>query len=241
MTEAIATAAEAETLIHRLQQGVWQLAALAVVLRDDPARDPEHRGQAQQVLVELGLMSETTSGIAPSAGLAEFIRRGRSDLAAESAANILQSAGMLSGAAAWASQDDDALLAQGRGSAQGVAAFKMFGLPALAGLKDLFDGVSPQMLDVGVGVAAMPVEYAVPSRGCASSASTFSHAPSNWRGAWWMRLGSRTASSCVTWMSPASKTTAHTRWRGCPPHLFRDPRSTPDYLVSPKPWFREAG
>jgi Methyltransferase domain len=159
MTETIATAAEAETLIHRLQQGVWQLAALAVVLRDDPARDPEQKGQAQQVLVELGLMSETTSGIAPSAGLAEFIRRGRSDLAAESAANILQSAGMLSGAAAWASQDDDALLAQGRGSAQGVAAFKMFGLPALEGLKDLFDGESPQMLDVGVGVAAMAVEY----------------------------------------------------------------------------------
>jgi hypothetical protein len=57
MTGLIATAAEAESLIHRLQQGVWQLAAVAVVL---------------------------------------------------SAANILQSAGMLSGAAAWASQDDDA-------------------------------------------------------------------------------------------------------------------------------------
>jgi hypothetical protein len=66
---------------------------------------------------------------------------------------------MLTGAAAWASQDDDALLAQGRASAQGVAAFKMFGLPALEGLKALFDGASPQMLDVGVGVAAMAVEY----------------------------------------------------------------------------------
>jgi hypothetical protein len=28
MKETIATAAEVETLIHRLQQGVWQLAAL---------------------------------------------------------------------------------------------------------------------------------------------------------------------------------------------------------------------
>jgi hypothetical protein len=159
MTGLIATAAEAESLIHRLQQGVWQLAAVAVVLRDDPARDPEQKRQAQQVLVELGLMSETTSGIAPTAGLAEFIRGGRSELASESAANILQSAGMLSGAVAWASQDDDALLAQGRSSAQGVAAFKMFGLPALEGLRELFDGVAPRMLDVGVGVAAMAVEY----------------------------------------------------------------------------------
>ena len=159
MKETMATAAEVGTLIHRLQQGVWQLAALAVALRDDPARDPERKRQAQQVLVEMGLMSETSAGIAPASGLAELISSGRSDLAAESAANILQSAGVLSGAAAWASQNDDALLAQGRGSAQAAAAFKMFALPALEGLKDLFDSESPQMIDVGVGVAAMAVEY----------------------------------------------------------------------------------
>lgn len=159
MTETVATAAEAGTLINRLQQGVWQLAALAVALGDDPARDPEQKRQAQQVLVELGLMSETSGGIAPAAGLAQLISSGRTGLAAESAANILQSAGVLSGAAAWASQDDDALLAQGRSSAQGAAAFKMFGLPAMEGLKDLFDGESPQMLDVGVGVASLAVAY----------------------------------------------------------------------------------
>ena len=159
MTETMATAAEAGTLIHRLQQGVWQLAALAVALHDDPAGDPEQKRQAQQVLVELGLMSETSAGITPTAGLAELISSGRSALAAESAATILQSAGVLSGAAAWASQADAALLAQGRGSAQAAAAFKMFGLPAMEGLTDLFDGESPQMLDVGVGVAAMAVAY----------------------------------------------------------------------------------
>jgi hypothetical protein len=159
MKETMATAAEAGTLIHRLQQGVWQLAALAVALRDDPARDPEQKRQAQQVLVEMGLMSETSAGTTPATGLAELISSGRSDLGAESAANILQSAGVLSGATAWASQNDDALLAQGRGSAQAAAAFKMFALPALEGLKDLFDGESPQMIDVGVGVAAMAVEY----------------------------------------------------------------------------------
>jgi Methyltransferase domain len=159
MKETIATAAEAGTLIHRLQENVWQLAALAVALLDDPARDPGQKRQAQQVLVELGLMSETSAGIAPGAGLADLISSGSSDIAAVSAANILQSAGMLSGAPAWQSQNDDALVAQGRSSAQAAAAFKMFGLPALEGLRDLFDGESPQMLDVGVGVAAMAVEY----------------------------------------------------------------------------------
>jgi Methyltransferase domain len=159
MTETVATAGEAGTLINRLQQGVWQLAALAVALRDEPARDPEQKRQAQQVLVQLGLMAETSAGIAPTAGLAGLIGSGRSGIAAESAANILQSAGMLSGAATWASQDDDALLAQGRASAQGVASFKTFGLPAMAGLKDLFDGETPRMLDVGVGVASLAMEY----------------------------------------------------------------------------------
>jgi SAM-dependent methyltransferase len=159
MKETIATAAEAGTLINRLQEGVWQLAALAVALRDDPADDAEQKRQAEQVLVELGLMSETSAGIAPAAGLAELIRSGFIDLAAVSAANILQSAGVLSGATAWASQADGSLLAQGRTGAQAGAVFKMFLLPALEGLKGLFDGEAPQMLDVGVGVAGMAVGY----------------------------------------------------------------------------------
>jgi hypothetical protein len=159
MKETIATAAEAGTLVRRLQEGVWQLAALTVALSDDPQRDPEQKRMAQQVLVELELMSETSGGIAPSAGLAELMRSGAVDIPAVSAANILQAAGMLSGATAWASQNDNALLAQGRGSAQAAAAFKMFALPALEGLGDLLDGESPKMLDVGVGVAAMAVAY----------------------------------------------------------------------------------
>jgi hypothetical protein len=159
MTETIATAAEAGTLVRRLQEGVWQLAALAVALSDDPRRDPEQKRLAQQVLVELGLMSETSGGIGPAAGLAELMSSGPVDIPAVSAANVLQAAGMLSGAAAWASQNDEALLAQGRGSAQAAAAFKMFVLPALEGLGDLFDGESPKMLDVGVGVGAMAVAY----------------------------------------------------------------------------------
>jgi SAM-dependent methyltransferase len=159
MKETIATSAEAGTLILRLEQGVWQLAALSVALRDDPPHDLRIKRQAQQVLIELGLMSETSAGVTPAAGLAELMKSGFSNLAAESAAHILQSAAVVSGAAAWASLPDDALLAQGRSGTQAAAAFKAFMLPALEGLKDLFDGESPQMLDVGVGVAAMAVGY----------------------------------------------------------------------------------
>jgi hypothetical protein len=159
MTEPVATPEQAGTLINRLQHGVWQLAALTVALGDESTRDREQKRRAQQVLVELGLMSETSAGVAPTPGLAGLIGGGRGDLAAESAANILQAAGMLSGAASWASQNDEALLAQGRASAQGVASFKNFGLPAMTGLKNLFDGDTPRMLDVGVGVASLAVEY----------------------------------------------------------------------------------
>ncbi len=59
----------------------------------------------------------------------------------------------------WAAQSDEALLAQGRASAQGAAAFARFGLPSLAGLQGAFaDGA--RMLDVGTGVAALAVAYA---------------------------------------------------------------------------------
>jgi SAM-dependent methyltransferase len=159
MTEAVATAAEAGALILRLEQSAWQLAALAVALDDDLERDPIQKRRAQQVLIELGLMSETSAGVTPAAGLAELMHSGLSNLAAESAAHVLQSAAVVSGAAAWTNQDDDALLAQGRSGTQAAAAFKVFLLPALEGLKDLLDGESPQMLDVGVGVAAMAVGY----------------------------------------------------------------------------------
>jgi len=159
MKETMTTAAEAGTLIRSLQQGVWELAALTVALRDDPARAPEQKRQAEQVLVELGLMSETPTGIAPAAGLAELIKSGFNDIAADSTAHMLQAAGVLSGVAAWANQPDDALLAQGRTGARAPAAFKLLLVPALEGLQDLLDGESPQMLDVGVGVAAMAVGY----------------------------------------------------------------------------------
>ena len=59
----------------------------------------------------------------------------------------------------WTAQSDEALLAQGRASAQGAAGFAQFGLPMLTGLREAFAG-GARMLDVDTGVAALAVAYA---------------------------------------------------------------------------------
>jgi len=91
--------------------------------------------------------------------LAEVLAGGSANLASEAAAPVLQCATLLSGSTAWSDQDDSALVAQGRASARAAAPFKQFVVPALDGLTEILDGESPRMLDVGVGAAAMAVEY----------------------------------------------------------------------------------
>ena len=60
----------------------------------------------------------------------------------------------------WAGQSDEALLAQGRASAQGAAGLLQFGLPMLPGLAQALAHKGARMLDVGTGVAALAVAYA---------------------------------------------------------------------------------
>ena len=168
MRAAAATGAEVESHLELLHESVWQLAALAVALRDPATVDPLHRRAAEQVLVEAGLMVAPQGGAQPSPGLRELIGTGAGGpnataaataLASEAAAGISQSAALLSGARAWSSHDDEAFLAQGLASAQMAVPFKTFVLPALAGLDELLSGPSPVMLDVGVGVGELAVAF----------------------------------------------------------------------------------
>jgi hypothetical protein len=146
---SVTTADErARQMMHSGDQAAWSTAALALWLSD---RGPEdQRRTAVIVLRALGLDVE--------AGLSELDRQGA---AAQAAAPLLQTAALLRGdGQMWAGQSDEALLAQGRASAQGAAAFLQFGLPMLSGLAEALASPGARMLDVGTGVASLAVAYA---------------------------------------------------------------------------------
>ena len=135
------------SLLHGGDRAIWTTAAVVLAIRG--AASEEQHAAAEAVLEASGL-----DGVA-SLGAREADR-----LAAQAAAPIHQVAALLRGEGhGWSAQSDEALLEQGRASAQGAAAFAQFGLPMLAGLQESFaDGA--RMLDVGTGVAAMAVAYA---------------------------------------------------------------------------------
>ncbi|HEX3542800.1 MAG TPA: class I SAM-dependent methyltransferase [Acidimicrobiales bacterium] len=142
--------------LSELHEAVWELAAIALALQDPASTDPQRRASAEAVLVETGFMENSSGTPRPAAGVAEVMGTDAGRLASQASTAILQTAGLLSGAKGWQDQDDQALLAQGRASAQGAPLFKAF---AMDGLGDLLSGPSPAMLDVGVGVAALAVAY----------------------------------------------------------------------------------
>jgi hypothetical protein len=138
---------ELSAFLHAGDQAAWSTAALVLAIQG--AASQEQQSAAQAVLTARGLGSVATLGAEESRGLA-----------AQATAPIHQVAALLRGEGQmWAAQSDEALLAQGRASAQGAAAFARFGLSSLTGLQEAF-ATGARMLDVGTGVAAMAVAYA---------------------------------------------------------------------------------
>jgi hypothetical protein len=135
-------------LMHAGDQGAWINAALALAL---DGRSPDaHRLAAADLLRSLAIDVD--------ADLGELDRGG---VAAQAAAPLLQTAALVRGDGhLWEGQSDEALLSQGRASAQGAAAMVRLGLPMLAGLAEALARPGAMMLDVGTGVAAMAVVYA---------------------------------------------------------------------------------
>jgi hypothetical protein len=151
MVKATAVTAADERARQIMDSGdraAWSTAALVLALSD---RGPTDQRQAAVTLLRaLGLDVEE--------GLVELDRRGA---AAQAAAPLLQTAALLGGdGQLWAGQSDEALLAQGRASAQGAAFFLKFALPMLSGLAEALARPGARMLDVGTGVAALAVAYA---------------------------------------------------------------------------------
>jgi hypothetical protein len=135
-------------LLHTGDLAAWTTAALVIALRD--AGPDAHRAAAKEVLRTLDVDVVDGSGDGDRAGIA-----------AQAAAPILQVAAVLRGeGGSWAGQSDEALLAQGRASAQGAAMMARFVFPQLPGLLDALRRPGARMLDVGTGVAALAVAYA---------------------------------------------------------------------------------
>ena len=151
-----AVTASAPERLHELlstgDRATWATAALALVAGDGGT--PALRRAAESVLAELGITLEPPGPGIDGAGL------DRTGLAARAAAPLLQTSTLLRGGELWVDQPDEALIAQGRASAQGAAAFERLGLPFMAGLAEALATPGARMLDVGTGVAALAASYA---------------------------------------------------------------------------------
>jgi hypothetical protein len=134
-----------QAFLHENDRAIWSTAALVLALRGAASQEQQ---AAAQAVVE-------ASGLNDSARLEDV-----GGIVAQAEAPIHQAASLLRGQGhMWAAQSDEALLAQGRASAQGAAAFAEFGLPMLSGLRESFAS-GARMLDVGTGVGALAVAYA---------------------------------------------------------------------------------
>jgi predicted RNA methylase len=129
-------------------RGAWINTAIALAL--DSSRPEAQRVAAADLLRSLDIDVDQDLG-----------ELDRGAVAAQAAAPLLQTAAVARGHGdLWEGQSDEALLAQGRASAQGAAAMVRFGLPMLGGLAEALAQPGAMMLDVGTGVAAMAVAYA---------------------------------------------------------------------------------
>ena len=151
-----AVTASAPERLHELlstgDRAAWATAALALVAGHGGT--PELRRSAESVLTALGISLPHAGPGTDGAGL------DRAGLAAQAAAPLLQTSSLVRGGELWADQPDEALIAQGRASAQGAAAFERLGLPFMAGLAEALATPGARMLDVGTGVAALAASYA---------------------------------------------------------------------------------
>jgi EmrB/QacA subfamily drug resistance transporter len=156
---------EVRTLLAQLDRAAWSLAIVLKALRKGLLHRPRTTGPPSaelDVLAALGLCAAHDEGYRPAPAWAAFGTDRRALLAEQLATTFQQTAALLAqdGGSRWADQDDAALLAQGRASAQTVGLLTRNAFPGLAGLTERLARPGSAILDVGTGVGAMAAAYA---------------------------------------------------------------------------------
>ena len=132
-------------VLHEGDLASWTLAAVAVALSTSGGSS---RDAAIGVLTAAGIDAAELDGAAHASRAAQ-------------ATGTLLKAGAIAraGELSWADQSDETLLAQGRASAVGGAAFAR-AVPMIPGMAALLARPDAAILDVGTGIGAMAVAYA---------------------------------------------------------------------------------
>jgi hypothetical protein len=188
-------------LLHAGDVASWTLAAVAVALSGtDRAKHAAAVAVLQAARVDPTALDES----------------GRERRAAQAVAPLLQ-AGAVAGAreVAWADQSDQALLAQGRASAQGGPAFAGM-VPTLPGLAKLLAEPGAAILDVGTEPAHLLSRMPKRCPAYGLSASTSCLVPSRSPPVPSPAAVSPTMSRSVCKTSRTSGTPNGTQWPGCP-------------------------
>jgi SAM-dependent methyltransferase len=138
--------------VNEWDAAAWSLAALAIGLRSD---DSPLSAAAREVLAARGLPGRDE--LLSSGGITVAAEQ----LAGQAAAPLhLASAAVSGREAIWAENSDEALLAQGRASAQSSVMLREFLLGQMGDLASRLEAPGARMLDVGTGVGALAVTFA---------------------------------------------------------------------------------
>ena len=142
-----------QAAIQAWDQAAWSLAALALTARG--YGPPELTGAARDLLAAAGL---TAAPGTPLPGLGTAAPR---QIASQAAAALHQASALAGGCGyAWGTQSDEALVAQGRVSAQRAVLVARVVLPVMGDLAGRLAAPGARLLDVGTGAGALAVAFA---------------------------------------------------------------------------------
>ena len=142
-----------QATIHAWDQAAWSLAALALTAQGDGP--PELTAAARELLAAAGLIA------APGTPLPGLGTATPGQIASQAAAALHQASALAGGRGyERGTQSDEALVAQGRVSAQRAVTVARFMLPMMGDLAGRLAAPGARLLDVGTGTGALAVAFA---------------------------------------------------------------------------------